>query len=34
MLFVLLAPYQTLIQTVLTDDAVRKGLDIDDYDMT
>src|SRR5271165_3801662 len=33
MLFVLLAPYQTLIQTVLTDDAVRKGLDIDDYDM-
>ncbi len=34
MLFVLLAPYQTLIQTVLTDDAVRKGLDIDEYDMT
>src|SRR5271165_4337140 len=34
MLFVLLAPYQTLIQTVLTDDAVRKALDIDDYDMT
>jgi MFS family permease len=33
MLFVLLAPYQTLIQTTLTDDAVRKGLDIDDYDM-
>ena len=34
MLFVLLAPYQTLIQTVLTDDAVRKGLNIDEYDMT
>ncbi len=34
MLFILLAPYQTLIQTVLTDDAVRKGLDIDEYDMT
>ncbi len=28
------APYQTLVQTVLTDDAVRKGLNIDDYDMT
>jgi MFS family permease len=34
MLFVLLAPYQTLVQTVLTDDAVRKGIEADDYDMT
>jgi MFS family permease len=33
-LFVLFAPYQTLVQTVLTDDAVRKALDIDEYDMT
>jgi MFS family permease len=33
-LFVFFAPYQTLVQTVLTDDAVRKGLDIDEYDMT
>jgi MFS family permease len=33
-LVVFFAPYQTLVQTVLTDDAVRKGLDIDDYDMT
>jgi MFS family permease len=32
-LFVFFAPYQTLVQTVTTDDAVRKGLDIDDYDM-
>jgi MFS family permease len=32
-LFVFFAPYQTLVQTVLTDDAVRKGLDIDEYDM-
>src|ERR1700678_2820802 len=32
-LFVFVAPYQTLVQTVTTDDAVRKGLDIDDYDM-
>jgi MFS family permease len=32
-LFVFFAPYQTLVQTVLTDDAVRKALDIDDYDM-
>ena len=30
----LLRPYQTLVQTVTTDDAVRKGLNIDDYDMT
>jgi MFS family permease len=34
MLFVLFAPYQTLVQTVLTDDAVRKGIEADDYDMT
>src|SRR5437879_2933325 len=33
-LVVFFAPYQTLVQTVLTDDAVRKGLDIDEYDMT
>jgi len=33
-LVVFFAPYQTLVQTVITDDAVRKGLDIDDYDMT
>jgi MFS family permease len=33
-LVVLFAPYQTLVQTVLTDDAVRKGLNIDEYDMT
>ncbi len=32
-LVVFFAPYQTLVQTVHTDDAVRKGLDIDDYDM-
>src|SRR6266404_1435363 len=34
MLFVLFAPYQTLVQTVITDDAVRKGIEADDYDMT
>jgi MFS family permease len=34
MLFVLFAPYQTLVQTALTDDAVRKGIEADDYDMT
>jgi MFS family permease len=34
MLFVLFAPYQTLVQTTLTDDAVRKGVEVDDYDMT
>src|ERR1700757_3040529 len=33
-LFVFFAPYQTLVQTALTDDAVRKGLNIDEYDMT
>jgi MFS family permease len=32
-LVVLFAPYQTLVQTVLTDDSVRKGLEIDEYDM-
>jgi MFS family permease len=34
MLVVLFAPYQTLVQTVITDDAVRKGVQADDYDMT
>jgi MFS family permease len=33
-LVVFFAPYQTLVQTVLTDDAVRKGIEADDYDMT
>jgi MFS family permease len=33
-LFVFFSVYQTLVQTVLTDDAIRKALDIDDYDMT
>src|ERR1700757_767959 len=33
MLFVLFAPYQTLVQTVITDDAVRKGIEADDYQM-
>jgi MFS family permease len=32
-LFVFFAPYQTLVQTVITDDAVRKGVEADDYDM-
>ena len=32
-LFILFAPYQTLVQTVITDDAVRKGIEADDYDM-
>jgi MFS family permease len=32
-LFVLFSVYQTLVQTVLTDDAIRKALDIDEYDM-
>jgi MFS family permease len=32
-LFVLFAPYQTLVQTVITDDAVRLGIEADDYDM-
>src|SRR5436305_10967505 len=34
MLAVLFTPYQTLVQTVLTDDAVRKGIEADDYQMT
>src|SRR6516164_1259305 len=33
-LVVFAAPYQTLVQTVITDDAVRKGVDVDSYDMT
>src|SRR5262245_25331488 len=33
-LFVCFSVYQTLVQTVLTDDAVRKALQIDNYDMT
>src|SRR6516162_2604455 len=33
-LFVAFTPYQTLVQTVITDDAVRKGIEADDYDMT
>src|SRR5262245_4155830 len=32
-LVVFFAPYQTIVQTTITDDAVRKGLDIDDNDM-
>src|SRR3954469_20326465 len=32
-LVVFFAPYQTLVQTVLTDDSVRKALQIDEYDM-
>ncbi len=32
-LFVFFAPYQTLVQTVITDDAVRNGIEADDYDM-
>jgi hypothetical protein len=34
MLVVLFTPYQTLVQTVTTDDAVRKGIEADDYQMT
>jgi MFS family permease len=33
-LFVFFTPYQTLVQTVITDDAVRKGIEADEYDMT
>jgi MFS family permease len=33
-LFVFFVPYQTLVQTVITDDAVRLGVEVDDYDMT
>ncbi len=32
-LVVFFTPYQTLVQTVITDDAVRKGIEADDYDM-
>jgi DNA-binding protein Fis len=33
-LFVLFTPYQTLVQTVITDDAVRLRIEADEYDMT
>ncbi len=33
MLFVLFTPYQTLVQTAITDDAVRLGVEVDSYDM-
>ncbi len=33
MLFVLFAPYQTLVQTVITDDEIRLGVEADSYDM-
>ena len=33
MLFVLFAPYQTLVQTVITDDEIRLGVEVDSYDM-
>jgi len=33
-LLVFFVPYQTLVQTVITDDAVRKGIEADEYDMT
>jgi len=33
-LFVFFAPYQTLVQTVITDDALRLGIEADEYDMT
>jgi MFS family permease len=33
-LFVFFVPYQTLVQTVITDDAVRLGVEADSYDMT
>ena len=33
-LFVLFTPYQTLVQTVITDDALRLGVEADQYDMT
>jgi MFS family permease len=32
-LVVFFAPYQTLVQTVITDDALRKGVNVDSYDM-
>src|SRR3954465_12714437 len=33
-LVVFFAPYQTLVQTVITDEAVRKGVEADGGDMT
>src|SRR3954470_23041460 len=33
MLFVLFAPYQTLVQTAITDDEIRLGVEVDSYDM-
>src|ERR1700758_1905813 len=33
-LFVFFAPYQTLVQTVITDESVRDGVNVDSYDMT
>ena len=33
MLFVLFAPYQTLVQTVVIDDEIRLGVEVDSYDM-
>jgi len=33
-LFVFFVPYQTIVQTVITDDAVRLGIEADEYDMT
>ena len=33
MLFVLFAPYQTLVQTVIIDDEIRLGVEADSYDM-
>jgi MFS transporter, DHA2 family, multidrug resistance protein len=33
-LFVFFTPYQTLVQTVITDDALRLGIEADEYDMT
>ena len=33
MLFVLFAPYQTLVQTVIIDDEIRLGVEVDSYDM-
>jgi hypothetical protein len=33
-MFVFFTPYQTLVQTVITDDAFRKGIEADPYDMT
>ena len=33
-LFVFFTPYQTLVQTVITDDALRLGVEADEYQMT